>query len=495
MNHQAKRWCFTIHAPFYTAALLKKLQDQVGQGRPIEKLIHQEEKAPSTGILHIQGFLSVFQKKRLNQIKELIGAPQVHIEAAKGDDAAQETYCSKPETATGQHVFTTNNFGKRGVQGKRSDLDAIADRLKEGASMEDLTEDFLVPLIRYGKGIQFAQQLLRGAQATAGRPVTTIVLWGPSGTGKSLWARAYAQHFGLRLYSKPITLKSSTQWFDGYDGDDVLVLDDFDAGQVDFRTLLTWLDPYKLRVQLKGTMALARWSTVIITSNTEPCDWYFPMSSIAQEPLSRRLKNVHRTTTGQYAVNTYPITTIFTALKPDGLLPAPGSPPDSPQGRAPGARDGLDQAPPARPPSPPRHRHRLVFDEFDHDVFANAGGNHNGGANGAGAAGAGPQANEASPHGQADDAHLRRMGLGAGDIHVAPPQAQLQQGNDDDEPHELGEEEIAALNGEVIIQDNDGFDHYSADDGIRTPAEIRRGLMQALSPRVILPWQNFDDQY
>lgn len=75
-------------------------------------------------------------------------------------------------------------------------------------------------------------------------------------------------------------------WFDGYQGQHTLILDDFSGDYCAFRYLLRLLDKYKLKVEIKGGFAWAVWTTVVITSNIHPVGWYHDTDT---SPLQRRL--------------------------------------------------------------------------------------------------------------------------------------------------------------------------------------------------------------
>ncbi len=83
----------------------------------------------------------------------------------------------------------------------------------------------------------------------------------------------------------------SVQWFDGYDGQDILLLDDFAADQVPFQDLLRWCDIYRITLQVKGAIAHAAWRYVIITSNFTPEACFSNYTNC--DPLLRRITLTH----------------------------------------------------------------------------------------------------------------------------------------------------------------------------------------------------------
>lgn len=317
MTSLGRRWCFTLYDGYQAPGndILQKIKDKCSAKGPITKAIWQEEKCPTTGKHHIQGYVVLATPARVPSVKKTLGSTTVHVELAKGTDQENRTYCSKTESATGQFTFSFGNFEKS--QGKRSDLEDLMKSIRENKSMEDLNDQHMEHVIKYHKGIQASRLLVISKSCPTMFERQVIIIWGKSGAGKSLWAREYAQYKNLRLYSKPPGRDDQAQWFDGYDGEECLLLDDFEPSQVPYRELLVWLDVYKHRVQVKGSMVLALWKTVIITSNSDPHDWYLEkLSRQAREPLDRRMDNILKAPEEGWCTEKYPITSEYKSRLP-----------------------------------------------------------------------------------------------------------------------------------------------------------------------------------
>jgi len=106
-----------------------------------------------------------------------------------------------------------------------------------------------------------------------------VVLWGPPGTGdkpnKSGWA--YVNY--PDLYSKP-----EGQWWNGYDYQETVLLDDFNPHDIPYTQLLKITDRYPVQVPYKGGFKWLKAKRIIITSNQDPKYWYYNM-----EALNRRI--------------------------------------------------------------------------------------------------------------------------------------------------------------------------------------------------------------
>ena len=90
------------------------------------------------------------------------------------------------------------------------------------------------------------------------------LLWGTSGAGKTRYVH---DMWGEEVYTlagqKPL-------WFDGYDGQKVLLIDEFEGVEEFGRSnLLKCLDIYPYYAPVKGGFVCAQWEKVYITGNND----------------------------------------------------------------------------------------------------------------------------------------------------------------------------------------------------------------------------------
>jgi len=79
-----------------------------------------------------------------------------------------------------------------------------------------------------------------------------------------------------------------TKWWDGYRGQDHVVIDEF-SGVVAITQILRWFDRYPVLVEVKGSAIPLVASKIWITSNLEPEEWYPGLNPIQMAALKRRL--------------------------------------------------------------------------------------------------------------------------------------------------------------------------------------------------------------
>lgn len=319
----------------------------------IRYLRYQIERAPTTGKLHVQGFISFTSPRKFGVVKEIIGN-NPHVEFAKKVKEAID-YCGKPET----RVHGPWEHGKRPTgQGERTDLKKVWEDVKNRKRVGEMLEEN-PECARYERQIKmmkFAVQENDSDRQQQG--VKVYVFWGPTDLGKTYTALNLMDSPQNVFKIDPPATKGGNLWFDGYDGQRVLVMDEFEGENVcTLNKLKVLLDVYKCRLDIKGGHAWANWTVVIICSNSPPRSWYevAPTAQRILDPLKRRIWQIrHFVARGIYVVQDWdendltdqqpvevpptlplpPIDQVPTPLPPDAPTPDTPAPlcydPDSP---------------------------------------------------------------------------------------------------------------------------------------------------------------------
>jgi len=95
------------------------------------------------------------------------------------------------------------------------------------------------------------------------------VLWGPTGTGKT--RDAYIKYWPDEPHY--VWKPSNGNWFDGYDGEKKIIIDEF-RGSMPWADILGLLDRNEFRAQFKGGFVNIQADKFVITSPFPPCKWY-----------------------------------------------------------------------------------------------------------------------------------------------------------------------------------------------------------------------------
>jgi hypothetical protein len=151
--------------------------------------------------------------------------------------------------------------------------------------MEELIDKYgFGVFIRHERALNSA--MLRWGKRRAGMP-KIVLLVGDSGSGKSKWVqRTYPSRYRMTFSNG-----GNSSWFDGYNGESVVELSEF-RGQLALSFMLDLLDRYELKVQTKGGTVQFLASTIVITSNEEPKEWYKNLEDREEKmkPLLRRIE-------------------------------------------------------------------------------------------------------------------------------------------------------------------------------------------------------------
>lgn len=233
-----------------------------------EYLIIGYETAPSTGTPHLQGYVYFTNPRTKKGVSKLLTRAAIYLCDASPEQ--NRSYCVKD----GNY----EEFGLLPRQGKRTDLDDIKKMVKDGASMRQIYD---VASSYQAYRMAEVGQKLRQPPMRKDRIVKWY--WGPTGSGKT---RAAFEEAGDDYWMSSDTL----QWWDGYDGQSVVIIDEFRSDFCKFHTLLRYLDIYPIRVPIKGGFVPLLATTIIVTSCYHPDDVYTTIEDKSQ--LLRRIAEI-----------------------------------------------------------------------------------------------------------------------------------------------------------------------------------------------------------
>lgn len=270
-NVQGKYWCFTVNN--YSDAEYTSLSELVSGGDASYIVIGKE--SGESGTPHLQGYVEFPRKKRLGGVKRLGGLQRAHLERRRGTAVEAADYCKKD----GQFI----ELGEISTpeQGKRSDLAAIKSMLDDGASMAELAEEHFGDWCRYRKSFSAYRNLQAKKVA---RDVSVYVFSGPPGVGKT---RIIFEH-EPDLFICP---DESLKWFDGYAGEEAILIDDY-RGEGNPSFFLRLLDRYPVQLPIKGGFVPLNACRIYITTNQRP-PWEHPNP----QAVTRRIKSVTQMST------------------------------------------------------------------------------------------------------------------------------------------------------------------------------------------------------
>lgn len=240
---QAKNWCLTLNNPESPC---------LGFQEEIMNFMICGLEIGEQGTEHIQGYIQFKKPKRLAQLKKMF--PRAHLEVARGKPSANVTYCSKDGKWHDHGVLQPG-------AGTRNDLNAIKELIDSNSTWNEIREN------HYGAAIRYRKSLIDDLEHhRASRSWETVIYihWGDTGTGKSKYC---FENFPNAYW------KSRGEWWDGYDGHEVVIIDEF-YGWLPIDFVLRLADRYPLSVPVKGGFRKFVAKEIHFTSNKHWSEWW-----------------------------------------------------------------------------------------------------------------------------------------------------------------------------------------------------------------------------
>lgn len=116
-----------------------------------------------------------------------------------------------------------------------------------------------------------------------------VWIFGPEQVGKSRLVRAHVKATGMRMFDKP-----QNKWWDGYDGEELVLMDDFDQkGDWADHYLKRWTDRYACSGEIKGGKVQLRHKVFMITSNFSIAEIFKALPEVTIRAIEKRFKVIY----------------------------------------------------------------------------------------------------------------------------------------------------------------------------------------------------------
>lgn len=279
---KSRKWCFTMYWDG------KEPGKDYFDDWECDYMYIGKEICPESRREHYQGYIRFTNPRALAGVRKLFthtvltpaGRPGYpgHWEACKGTETQNVRYCAKDEDLVIEWGDREADLTEDKAQGKRNDIIAVREMIRNGANMRDVIEN-----CNSYQGIKIAETMLKHMEAPRDWVPEVYWIYGPTGTGKSKLA--------FDLCENPWTSAKDGKWFDGYDGHEDVIFDDFRHDFCPFHILLRLLDRYPYRIEHKGGCRQFLAKRIFITSCHSP-DKVYPLLREDLAQLGRRLTHI-----------------------------------------------------------------------------------------------------------------------------------------------------------------------------------------------------------
>lgn len=285
------RWCFTVNnpgdwAPHVAAPAVAAAAAAAPEADDdIAYMVWQTERGEQ-GTVHIQGYVRFHRRKRMATVKNFFGRADMHLERARGNEKQCKEYCTKEDTridGSYGELFPDAYDPDLGQQGARTDLTAVAELCKQGATLTVIAQTNPETFIKFHAGISALHAAVRPPQPLE-RELVVFVLWGDTATGKT--HRVMHAESPDQLYVCPGPGRDP---WGAYRQEPAILLDEFDWQAWPLQKMNQILDKWPLQLDARYHNLYAAWTRVYICCNDSPTSWYSNATQALRAAIRRRI--------------------------------------------------------------------------------------------------------------------------------------------------------------------------------------------------------------
>jgi len=259
---QFNAWSFVINN--YT----EKDEDDVKELKPFcSYLVVGKEVGEKCGTPHLQGYVYMVKPATLKAMSRVLRRAKLFV--SKGSDFDNFGYAQKEDLWL--------RFGS--PPACRKDRGDLSDVMQHGTM-----RDVVLHSSSY-QAVRMAEK--RFVYLEAKRNFKPLVVWfyGSTGVGKS---------YSVHTCYPDVFIPQSFKWWEGYDADASVLVDDFRGDYCKFHDLLTLIDRYPYRVECKGGSRQLRAERMFFTSPVHPAAVYQGRTTEDVAQLTRRIDYIIR---------------------------------------------------------------------------------------------------------------------------------------------------------------------------------------------------------
>lgn len=212
---------------------------------------------------HAQIYIQFSVQVTGHTVQRLCGGNKPHIQIAKYPEKARE-YCMKEESRVTPPV-EIGVWNPELVRGYRRDLTIGKLKVMEHGNWNDCIRDDALDAIT-SKYPKWCSDILALVPHPVRESPVVTVYYGPTMTGKT--TRCYAAHPGIHQ------IRYSHSGFMNYNGQKVVLFDEFDKFPLPFHLALQCLDKFPHQVEVKNGWAWWEATNIYMTGTEHPENWF-----------------------------------------------------------------------------------------------------------------------------------------------------------------------------------------------------------------------------
>lgn len=302
---QSRKWLLTFNNPLEHGFSHAQIRDLLNRFRSLVYWCMCDEEGDECSTLHTHLYLVLRTPATAERINNVF--PNVHRDKPYGKSAECRSYVLKDgekfnknqdghyeyiDGSGASHVGTnySDTFEEWGEmplehQGKSTDAERILELLKDGASNLEIVETVPSAMMNMEK-VERTRSILRDSSfADSWRTLDVTYIFGATGVGKT---RSVMDKYG---YSNCYRVTDYKHPFDTYDGQDVLIFEEY-RSQFKIADILNYLDGYPLLLPCRYFNRQACFTKVFIITNIPLESQYFGVAEESRKAFYRRIHKV-----------------------------------------------------------------------------------------------------------------------------------------------------------------------------------------------------------
>ena len=296
-NSQSRKWNITVNNPDTTGFTHDVITEILMKFFP--EYFCMADEIATTGTYHTHIYVYSHSPIRFNMLKNRL--PTAHIEKSYGSSSENRDYISKSgkwENDCKAETSIEGSFFEYGKLPSEKDetspkMSKLIEYIRDGKRTAEIIDD--TPNLAFKiKDIDILRQTLLSEKYTIeNRNLYVSYIFGASGTGKT---RGIYQSHDPRDICRITNYRAGRGIsFDGYNGQDVLVFEEFHS-QIPIEDMLNYLDIYPLYLPARYNDRIACFTKIYITSNIPLSEQYKNIQKQKPETWSAFLRRIHEVT-------------------------------------------------------------------------------------------------------------------------------------------------------------------------------------------------------